>query len=271
MIRYISHNLKSFPLFLRLQNVLHFFEPIIFRKYWDLYSDYCTKLKRTTGNIYFREEEGAINVIGIKRDPEISFNLGDAFYNDVLVIAKNVINDEGKKDLDFYIYKVTMDPKDKSDKIAHLLMQVSNSYVRRPHRWIPGRTAICQDKNSVLIARTDSKGNVINAAPYKGFFGINIHDSDRWINSSLGCTVLEKDSKENGFHYKESFKPLLKTISNIEDITYAVSSLDAIENIYFTEIEPQIGKKLKPAFKPITIDYNPPFMKSKSLKWWWEK
>ena len=270
MIRFISSNLQNSPLFLKLQNELHVFNILNFKTYWDSYGEYCAKVKRTVGTITFREEENAINVMGIKKDPEISFNLENIFYNDILIVSQNVIDDSGKKDLDFYIYKVTMDPKGKKDKVAHLLLQMSNSYVIRPHRWIPTRTAICQDKNDVLIARTDSNGNVINANPYKGFFGINIHDSDKWTNSSLGCTVLEKDSLANGFHYKNSFKPLLKTVTNNKDIVYAVSSLNALENIFCTVITP-LEKELKASFKTIKIDYNPPFTQHKSLKWWWQK
>ena len=269
----MSPNLKNSSLFLKLENVIQLFDPFIFRKYWDLYSSYCAGFKRTIGDIYFREEIGAINVIGIKRDPEISFNLGDTFYNDILVISQNVLNDYGKKDLDFYIYKVTMDPRDKSDKIAHLLLQVCNSYVIRPHRWVPGRIAICQDKDNVLIARTDSNGDVINATPYKGFFGINIHDSDKWVNSSLGCTVLEKDSPDNGFHYKESFKPLLQTVTNKKDIVYAVSSINALENISLISAKGVIDTVLKvsQSFKVLKVNYNPPYMQKRILKWWWEK
>lgn len=273
MISFRSSNLRSFPLFLKLQNTINLFDPPTFRRYWDLYGSYCKKFKRTTGNIYFREEEGAINVIGVKRDPEVSFNLGDAFYNDILIISQNFINALGKKDLDFYIYKVTMDPKDKSDKIAHLLLQMSNSYVIRPHRWVPSRIAICQDKDSVIIARTDSRGNVINTTPYNGFFGINIHDSGKWVNSSIGCTVLEKDSPDNGFHYKESFKPLLQTVTNTKDIVYAVSCISALENLYTMETKGVVDKELKvsQSFKVLEVNYSPLFMQKRTLNWWWRK
>lgn len=275
MIKYFSKNLESFPFFLKLKNELKLFDPINFRIFWDNYITYCKGMKRAVGDVSFREDIGAINVMGIKRDPEISFNLGDAFYNDVLVVAQNVMIDAATKDIDFYIYKVTMDPKDKKDKIAHLLLGMYNSYVRRPHRWIPTRTALCQDKDVVFIARTDSKGNVINAVPYKGSFSINIHDADKYINSSIGCTVLEKDSKDNGFHYKNSYKPLLRSLSvNTKDVVYAVSCLDMLLKIFYTTIEPLAQREWynlshKPMFKA-AVDYSPPFLERKVLKWWWK-
>lgn len=229
MLTYYSPNIKNTPLFLNVKNFLKLFEGGNFKEIWNLYMEYCKALGRTIGDVSFRENLGDINVMGIKKDPEVHFNLSGAFYNDILVVAKNVHN--GQK---FYVYKVTMDPKSKKNRIAHLLLGMYDSYNIRPHRWIPTRTAICQDRDEVFLARTDKEGNVINATPYSGLFGINIHDSSIFNNTSLGCTVLEKDNWENKRHYKKSFKPLLKSASNSDNIVYAVASLEAISRLYYS-------------------------------------
>jgi len=228
MIRFKSANIESLSLFWHTKDHIKLFEEGNFKKVWNLYIRYCKALGRIVGDVSFKDEIGAINVMGIKRDPEVSFNLPGTFYNDILVVAKNTESGQ-----DFYIYKVTMDPKAKKNKIAHLLLGMYASYKVRPHRWISTRTAICQDRDAVLLARTDKEGNIINATPYKGFFGINLHDSDRYINTSLGCTVLERDSNENGNHYKQSYKPLLKSITNKDDIVYAVTSLNVISKLVY--------------------------------------
>ena len=230
MLTYYSPNIKNTSLFSNVNNFLKLFEGNNFKEIWNLYIGYCKALGRTVGDVSFREGIGNINVMGIKRDPEIHFNSSEAFYNDILVVSQNVEN--GQK---FYVYKVTMDPKNKKNKIAHLLLGMYDSYNIRPHRWISSRIAICQDRDEVFIARTDKKGNVINAVPYNGLFGINIHDSDIFINTSLGCTVLEKDSIHNKYHYKKSLKPLLKTVANVDNIVYAVASLETLSRIYYSE------------------------------------
>ena len=238
MLKYYSPNIKNIPLFLYLKNFLKLFDDGNFKEIWNLYAEYCKALGRVVGDVSFREGIGDINVMGVKRDPEVHFNLPGAFYNDILIVSKNVHNGQN-----FYAYKVTMDPKGKKNKIAHLLLGMYDSYKIRPHRWIPTRTAICQDRDEVFLARTDITGKVINATPYSGLFGINIHDSDIYNNTSLGCTVLEKDNRENTQHYKKSFRPLLKSISNPNDIVYAVASLEAISRLFYCL---HIAEDLKP-------------------------
>ena len=246
-----------------MKNFLELFEGNNFKEIWNLYAKYCKALGRTVGDVSFREDIDAINVMCIKKDPEVHFNLPGTFYNDILVVARNT--EEGQK---FYVYKVTMDPKNKKNKIAHLLLGMYDSYKIRPHRWISSRTAICQDRNEVFLARTDREGNVINAVPYNGFFGINIHDSDIFTNTSLGCTVLEKDSRYNKYHYKESFKPLLKTVNNSDDIVYAVASLEALSRLYYSI---HIADDLRPlpidtpVFK-VAVDKNASLIKKYFLK-----
>jgi hypothetical protein len=257
MIEFYSENLKSYPLFLQIGNRLKLFQENNFENMWNLFVSYATKMKRVVGNVSFRKDVGNINVMGIRFNDEVSFNLGPTYYNDILIVSQNKTNALFPS---FYIYKVTMDPKNKTDKIAHLLLGVYNSYVVRPHKWIPSRTALCQDINNVFIARTDAYGNVINAVPYSGIFGINIHDAGGFINSSIGCTILERDSLDNGYHYVKSFKPLLKTVSNKKDVVYCVTSIKLLEEIYYTYILKQdLEKNRLPNFR---IPVSPP------LNWW---
>ncbi|MHA1933492.1 MAG: hypothetical protein ACW96X_13185, partial [Promethearchaeota archaeon] len=65
----------------------------------------------------------------------------------------------------------------------------------------------------------------------KGFFGINVHDSAKWRNSSLGCTVLEPEGEKNDWHFKKHFKPLIKSISNKESVDYMVTNQNVFKNI----------------------------------------
>ena len=89
----------------------------------------------------------------------------------------------------------------------------------------------------------------------------------------MGCTVLEKDSSENGFHYKGSFKPLLQTVTNTKDIVYSVSCATALDNITLMITQRVVDKELKvlQSFKVLQVDYSPPFMQKRTLKWWWQK
>jgi hypothetical protein len=95
---------------------------------------------------------------------------------------------------------------------------VWNSYVVRPHRWayrnFPNigrqqRWALCQDKDLVEIVRTDGSGSVIKSV--RGFFGINIHDTGGYRDSSLGCTVIKSDSS-----YEDLYLPCIYDIDNDE-------------------------------------------------------
>lgn len=226
MISFVTPSLKTNPTYLKLLNE-NFFEFENFKSCWESYLELAKSKNRVIGNPTFRLGVQEINVMGIRNNPEISFNETQYFYNDILVIQfLNII-----EEVEFYVYQVTMDPKGKQYKIAHLLEGVYGSYkANRPHKWIPGRDAITQDRNSVYVARTDSEGTVI-ISKHEGTFGINIHDSDKYWNSSLGCTVLPRDSAENGFHYKNSFKPLLKQVSNKESVDYCVVNKDAVFEI----------------------------------------
>jgi len=58
-----------------------------------------------------------------------------------------------------------------------------------------------------------------------GHFGINIHDNGGFLNSSLGCVILESSQQ-----YKTVFKPLLQRVTNKNNIPVAVINQD-----YFTE------------------------------------
>lgn len=224
MITFYSPNIKDTGTFKQLKS-LNFFTPVNFHKVWREYLKFATDRNRVIGTPVLRFGEGEINVMGIRNNPEVSFNDEYNFYNDLLIIEHtiNLLQE-------FYVFKVTMDPKGKSNNIAHLLEGVYASYTAlRPHKYMPGRTAIVQDKDSVLVARTNSTGDIIKGmSEHEGLFGINIHDSGGYTNSSMGCTVLESDSSENNYHWKDHFKPLIKSITNKEDIDYVVINKNAI-------------------------------------------
>jgi len=152
----------------------------------------------------WHEEAGTINVICIRNNDENSFN--DVIRNnDILIVIENRPSDSFR----LYEYEVTADPSRKKPGIAHLCEGAYNSYVVRPHRWIAGRTALCQDTGEVRVFRTNSQGKIMPARSagghYEwGYFGINVHDTGGFWNSSLGCIILE-DLKL----YRDEFKPLL--------------------------------------------------------------
>jgi len=172
-----------------------------------------------------------LNIIGVRCNTEVDFNFGK--YNDYLVLIFNK---------DITILNVTVDPGRNKNGIAHLRQGMWNSYVIRPHRWakrsFPGigeqyRWAICQDKHTVQIVRTDGKGKVISNE--RGMYGINIHDSGGYNDSSLGCTVIQSDTS-----YVDLYLPLLYDIHtgkevpvNHEDLTYCL--------INFSQLEKYIG------------------------------
>jgi len=140
--------------------------------------------KRTAGIPQWWNQDGALNIIGVRFNTETGFNNGK--YDDFLMLDL-----EG--DSVAYL-EVTTDPKTNKFGIAHLRQGCWNSYTIRPHRWesayYPGlgtipRWAICQDKDEVEIVRTDGKGNIVEIE--RGFFGINIHESKG--DTSLGCTI----------------------------------------------------------------------------------
>jgi len=224
MIAFYSPSLKDNILFNKLKD-LKFFTSISFHQIWRDYLTLARDRGRVIGEPKLRLGDKEINVMGIRNNPEIGFNDKDSFYNDILVIEQT----EKEAHL-FYVFKVTMDPKSRLPKISHLLEQVAASYTAlRPHKYVPGRTAIVQDRDNVIVARTDSTGVIINDyKEQKGLFGINIHDSGGYLNSSMGCTVLEGDSNENDNQFKKHFKPLIESSSNKEEIDYMVINKDAV-------------------------------------------
>lgn len=205
----------------------NFFNIAFFQKVWESYLLIAKAQDRVVGIPEFRTQLDEINVVGIRYNSEMSFNLpGETYYNDILIINKRSLDNKN-----FWAFQVTMDPKGKINKIAHILEGVYASYkANRPHRWQPGRTAIVQDKDKIKIARTKTDGSV-EIKDSKGFFGINIHDSSKYQNSSIGCTVLAPDSESTKFHFKDVFKPLIKSILNKESIDYMVINHEVLIDI----------------------------------------
>lgn len=180
---------------------------------------------RVYGDPVFRTEPDTINVLGIRYNHEISFN-NDLTNNDNLIIWENTSSNQVR----LWRFPVTMDPKSKKVNIAHLVKGVYPSYRVGNHRQVPGRTALRQDDGVVLVARTDKKGEVFEVQT--GKFGINIHDSGGFSNSSLGCTILANDDD-----YKNKYKPLLLRVKAQRNITYVVSDLDDVSE-YLNRINP---------------------------------
>lgn len=187
------------------------------KRIFNLHLAWGRKNNRISGKPIWRDEEKTINVIGIRCNSETDFNYGK--YNDYLVLILN----KTKEDYTKVIMEVTIDPCVNKDGIAHLRQGVWNSYVVRPHKWehrnFPNigrqyRWAICQDKNEVEIVRTNGNGKIIRAV--RGYFGINIHDSGGFKDSSLGCTVIKNDKS-----YIDLFLPC---IYNIKSKNYVPSN-----------------------------------------------
>jgi hypothetical protein len=155
--------------------------------------------KAVYGNPGWLDEEGSINVIVIRENDENSYN--DVIRNnDHLLIFENRPNETFRE----YLYQVTADPSTNKAGIAHLCQGAYESYTVRPHRWIAGRTALCQDKGEVKIFRTDTKRRIIDF--FWGYFGINLHDTGGFWNSSLGCVILALKAQ-----YQEFKQLLLRT------------------------------------------------------------
>lgn len=209
--------------------------------------DWSIANNRVAGSPAWNDEEGILNVIGIRCNDERDFNYGK--YNDYLVIILNRPDDNYRKD----ILKVTVDPAVPNapgvKNRAHLCQGVWNSYRIRPHagggvdaREFPKigyqkRWAICQyrdtedssGKKVVVVARTDSQGGFVNND--KGFFTINIHDSGGYRDSSIGCTVIQSDND-----YVDNYLPYLYDIigkkivpKNNEDLTYCLINQTQLE------------------------------------------
>lgn len=222
-----------------MRNLLEFegkyYTPEIFKVLWYhllyKYSDAKSKFefngkhfRRVYGNAKFSTEPDTINVIGIRGNKEICFNDTNV-NNDNLIVYENTSSGQSR----LWRFNVTMDPKSKQNNIAHLLNGVYTSYRVRNHRWIPGRTALGQDENEVLVARTNSAGTIVKVET--GYFGINVHDTGGFANYSLGCTILSNDE-----NYKYKFKPLLERIKKQKPITYIVTDKYDVD-IFLQRIE----------------------------------
>lgn len=160
---------------------------------------YCERNYAFYGNPEWLEDEGTINVIIIRNNEEIDFN-NRLMNNDELIIFENRPNNNFRR----YDFKVTADPRSKKNGIAHLIEGAYESYSVGLHRNIIGRVCLRQTEGQVRIARTDTLGRLIGF--YWGYFGINVHDSGGFLNSSLGCIVIAYDKQSQ---YQTEFKPLL--------------------------------------------------------------
>lgn len=210
-----------------------YYTPQIFRLLWEKLKDKYSseyfihdglkyQYKRMSGSPSFPTQPNTITLIGIRNNEEIAFNdeLAD---NDDLIVYENTSSGEVR----LWRFPCTMDPKTKKNKIAHVVKGVWASYVVGNHRHQPGRTALRQDGNKIVVARTNKRGKVIKVE--KGFFGINVHNKNGYFNSSLGCTILEND-----VNYDTKFKPILKRVKGQSPITYIVTDRADISNVLQT-------------------------------------
>jgi len=202
-----------------------FYTPDNFKTVWDVLRVKYIRQGRYIGSTKWTDSPNTINVIGVRSNPEIAFNDQSTFNDDMLLIYENTSTGGVR----LYSLPCTMDPKARKKSIAHLLKGIYASYRVRPHRWILGRDALCQDVNKVNIARTDIKGNVIKKET--DFFGINIHDSGGYRNSSLGCTILASNDD-----YKYKFRPLILRLKQ-PVITYLVTDLEDINQVLSSIVE----------------------------------
>ncbi len=167
-----------------------------------------TETKNYFGNPRFLEDQGTINVVTIRNNAENSFNSSSLWYNDDSYIIENRPNDSYL----LHHYKVTADPCAPKNKIAHLCEGAYESYVVRPHRWMLGRTALCQDAGEVRIFRTAISGEILFWE--WGFFGINYHNQGGYSNSSLACTIYP-DAHHSEIKYTlTNSKPVHKKLTS---------------------------------------------------------
>ena len=215
--------------------------PNVFKMVWlHLRKEYIAK-GLVTGKPLFALAPNTINVMGIRSNSEISFNLGEEFNNDKLLIYENTSHGSVR----MWDFDVTMDPKDKKKEIAHLLKGIYATFVVRAHKWVKGRDALCSDiPPGVRFSRTDQYGNVTGT--YTDRIGINIHNNNGFRNSSLGCTILADEDA-----FKTKFRPLILRCKNQSPITYLVTDIWDLnriinEKITINDIYPPI--QLMPGF-----------------------
>lgn len=224
-----------------------YYTPEIFRLLWSKLKDkYASETfsykgvnypyaKRISGNPVFPTEPNTITAIGIRNNEEISFN-DELTDNDDLIVYENTSSGEVR----LWRFPCTTDPNTKKDKIAHSIKGMWDCYVVGNHRYQPGRTALRQDANEIVVARTDKNGKIVKVE--KGYFGINVHNKNGFFNSSLGCTILEND-----INYDTKFKPILKRVEKQKSIVYCITDrVDVSAVLGLVNIE-----SLKP--KPIEI------------------
>lgn len=185
-----------------------------------------TETKNYFGNPRFLEDEGTINEITIRNNDENSFNYKSLWYNDDSYIIVNRPEDSYA----LHHFKVTADPCSPIHKIAHLCEGAYESFVVRPHRWMPGRTALCQDAGEVRIFRTDSDSKILFWQ--WGYFGINYHNQGGFLNSSRACTIHLDINHPEIKYILENSKPVHKKLTSGKYSRFIINykTLERIKN-----------------------------------------
>lgn len=191
--------------------------------YENLYSSYREWLvpEKVEASVHFPNCDDGIAAFIFRCNQPIDFN-NIRRNNDLLIIVQ-------RKLLGFKVYSMvcTADPYGPKDHIAHLSAQIYRAN-RGLHRGIPGRICLRSDFGfGTWIQRTDSEGDVIDINPASdkftsapGHFGINIHDTGGYYNSSLGCVIIA---------YNQDylvFKSILENASNPSNVPVCVFDME---------------------------------------------
>jgi len=184
-----------------------------FREIFDNFSDYLKGTKYHNADVCWDNRIGMINVIVIRCN-EVYITNDLKRNNDFLIICENKIDT-----VTTYVFNCTADPKYRRSKIANFMPQVYFANIRN-HRQIPGRICLAQDLCKVWVKRFQGVKNWED----HGNFGINIHNSAGFFNSSLGCVILASEDD-----FIKEFRPLLKRCKYKSKIPAAVMQLEHFE------------------------------------------
>lgn len=173
-----------------------------FQKLHYLFSD-SLKGTKYEKEVIFDIEPKHINLFTIRNNDVYMTN--DMIYdNDYVIVTQN---GSIEKNSSITILRATADPKMRRQNIANLVQQQWYGNIR-PHHWMAGRLAVCQDNDKVWVRRYQTITQYIEEY---GNFTINIHNKNGLSNSSLGCTILASDES-----YKKLFLPTLKEVQSIQ-------------------------------------------------------
>ncbi len=212
------------------------------KELWGAHRGWAVQNGRVSGQPKWFDEPGTLNVIGIRCNTEVDFNFGK--YNDFLLLVFNKENDL----YDVQLLEVTVDPNHDAYGRGHLAQGVYDAYKVGVHGLSSGNTtsfvkgvgnvtrwALRQDRNKVYVTRTNGGGKVIEREWCMAF--INIHDTNKYEDSSIACTVISTLKS-----WYERFVPYLYDIANKkfactnhDNLTYCLMNHSQLE-IYLEQV-----------------------------------